>query len=406
MQQEHPPFDGMAAFHRLCASARRSPAQQAALEWVLDELRQQLTPKWVSVVLASDDPLRTRLVEMTFKPHELISMLEFVIRLKESNGASGAAQLRRAVRTDRQHSDFRHAELMLEVSALASALGATTAFEVLAPGYSNPVDLVVTVDNEPIPIECRVLLLDEAFRQRQLAVDRLLDTFYGLATEYDGAIVVRLHRVFDDCDALSAAIRRAINASKQAGASIVEVHDDLEVRVDPPGSDGRSLVEGPPIGGDTWRRAVLAIGDKGAKAYGPRPVWLRLELLNGISPLTPWSQEPSLERKAALLADEIRRSIGGLELAGVIASTGRNPHHADIAPARIRLADGTIALRCDDSVRRAREAYIVPLHELHAREASLLADAYWQEHLRLESALQRHGLPGPASLLGLQDHSR
>lgn len=297
-----------AAFQRLLANPLQSDEWRAATVWIVNTIDFHLGSDWFSRALGGDDPICNTVWYFPAHRDVFLLMLTLAIGLNDSAASDGFAKLRNAVRTDMRQSLLRHTILTLETAAFARDTGSTVAFEVTERDYKNPIDLRLDCEEFQIPVEARVILVDAAFRRQDDAVVHLQSVANRVAFAHDVALEITLHEVPPNVDTVIAMIDEAVHLAKMSRLSIDRQNPTIAILAHPPGSGAPSTFTGPVLGGDTLPRIVAILLAKATKRYGPRPVWLRVELLDGTWALTDWARWP-LRDKVLTLAEQIRGAL-------------------------------------------------------------------------------------------------
>ena len=340
----------------------RSEAWRQAGCWAVDCLEGYLGPQWARDVLLSDDPLRRYLA---LAPHHIQAfawLLELALRLTQAKDTSGIAQIISSLRKDRHLSNITHEQLMLEVGTLACSTGASTKFEVSTPGHPNPIDLVVETDSLHMPIEARVLFTDIRFRAAQADLDRLTDTWWRLQVTQNLSIDLNIDDWQQGVDSILALLQDAATEAATSAGEVERSWPSGRITVRPAKDGPKGRLNGPVLVTDGWRRTKQRILEKAAKDYGPRPPWLRLDVLDGLWQFTPWANYP-LADKVQTVATQLRHDLERRPtIAGLVLSSG-----AALAQGTFLNETHTNPTSADAGIRRLlpggrlRETMIVPL---------------------------------------------
>ncbi|NOX24474.1 MAG: hypothetical protein GXP36_15475 [Actinobacteria bacterium] len=350
-------------------------------------------------MLLSDDPLRKYLVSVPHHTQAFAWLLELALRLTQARDMSGIARITSSLKNDRRLSSITHEQMMLEVGTLAYSLGASTRFEVGTPGHANPIDLVVEADSLYMPIEARVLFTDIQFRAAQADLDRLTEAWRHLQVTQNLNIDVDI----DDCQqGVDRTLALLEGAAKEASASAREVEKSwssgrIAVRPNKDGPEGQ--FKGPALVTDGWRRTRQTVLEKAAKDYGPRPPWLRIDVLDGLWQFTPWASY-SLADKVQTVATQLRHDLEGHPtIAGLVLTSG-----AVLAQGTFLNETHTNQTSTDAGIRRllpagrVRETMIVPLRVGATSDVDFWLRMYDTEPRWLNAQLLHLGLPDISAL--------
>ena len=145
--------------------------------------------------------------------------------------------------------------------------------------------------------------------------------------------------------------------------------------------------------GDGWRRLGRALRAKAHQSTGTVPVWLRVDVLDGLFQFTDWSRMPWLERVTALV-QAVRHELGDVQhLAGVVVSCGPAACLGAVDP-----DEEAVTANCDvgTGMRRliaphlVRETVVLPLDA--TAQAQAWVNAYDGEPSWLAEDLRRFKL--------------
>src|ERR1700733_875084 len=144
-------------------STGRCAAGKAAGVWALQVLERHFGQQWLA-----------RACQREGNPPHVVSMspahtmafaelLELAVALELAQGVTGAAKVRKALATDRDEARL-HATLQLELAMLARHIGADVELEPRLSRLHPPVDARIAARGVEIPVEARVVLMDESTR--------------------------------------------------------------------------------------------------------------------------------------------------------------------------------------------------------------------------------------------------
>jgi hypothetical protein len=380
-----------ATFERLLCNPLQSHEWRDATAWIVTTIRAHLGSDWFKRALDRDDPIRESVLYFPTHRDVFLSILGLAIGLHESAQVGGFVKLRNAIRKDLRQSLLHHTMLTLETAAFARDAGCTVAFEVTEPGYKNPIDLRLDIEGLQIPIEVRVILLDDEFLGQDTAVATVQSAAQRIALGLDVALEIILHEVPSDIDTVITMIDEVARLAQTSRLSIDRQNATIAITAHPTGGAPSSFT-GPILGGDTMRRAVGILRQKATKQYGPRPAWLRVELLDGTWALTEWARWP-LYDKVLALTERLRGELSDGALAGVVLSSGCQYYAGDIRDKVLVVESaGSFGVRASVPISRARESIIIPFDECYAAEASLLREMARSEQTWLDDAVARNQL--------------
>jgi hypothetical protein len=382
---------------RIFLSPTHSPARQAAAEWLLDVLSEHLGPVWPAKACGSDDDLRKALVNSGVLPQGFGTLLDLSLRLHQFRKASGFAQLRRDLRTDVRFARFLHHRVALEVGALSERDGASVSFEPVVEGIRGPADVCLAGDQK-IVVEVRVLETDQDFRRIDQQFDRLKAERFSLMVEHHVDIEVDAEEL-PDKETLERVVALMREVAKEAAQNARWVDRNLGPRVrvaaGPELTGGSNTLSGPMYQStDALKRLRGALTAKAAKYEGGSPVWLRVDVLDGLFAISDWAQMP-LPQQLTEISHALRHTLlAASGVAGVVLTSGAISMESGIVGQSVRDgATGSYALHRQLPLRRGRATFIVPLGDGGADDADRWLAMYDNEPNWLAGALADVGLP-------------
>ena len=392
-----------AALDHLFNNRSQTEAWRSTARWMLQTLQAHLGDAWLAEALEGDADLRTWLFACSYHRDAFLSLLEFALRLEELAETAGMGKQRGALSADQRLALLRHSMLVLEIGALGRAIGHEIAFEVHLPSCASPVDVVVGTQGEIIPVEARVICLDKQFREQDRVNEQLATAVLFLAKRHGVSIDAKCDAIgVDQVDTTVQSVARAA-AECEASSVRVEVHYGALSLVVEPASLGRATrFSGPILQQDVWQRVASILRNKARKTYAPRPVWLRVDVLNGLWQLTPWAGL-SLRQKGEVLTRQLVASLADERVAGLIVTSGLCTAMGTVDDETEDIDHGVVAFRRAIKIGRVRESFIVLSEKQFFAEAVVWRRLLEHEPLWLEGALLRAALPSVSSLFTRQE---
>jgi hypothetical protein len=372
----------------------RSAAWAEVGRWALDTLAERLGPAWPSTVRAkSPDGNAPELGLAAAHVIAYTSLVERALRLVLLEEVPGRADLRRVIERDPRPEQLVHADLQLEVAALALRADLVPELE---PAGGTPADVAFTANGRRIVVEARAVLPDNAWREDNRRTDEVFERVQAIEI----ASGVRVEGIFGrllDTDEIEDVLGRVAAHARLVAAGgaapPLRIHG-ADLRVVDRSSPPRSGLTGPSMTGDAWTRVGRRIAEKAAQARGSGATWLRLDARNGLWQFTRWSQQSLAAKLDALIALAVG-ALGGLE--GVVLSSGALLRQGTFKDEEVLRADGAVALRRLVAPLRVRETLVVPAgRSVSVGEASAAwRELYANEDEWLAWGLERVGLPSP-----------
>jgi len=388
-------------------STGRCAAGKTAGVWALQVLERHFGQQWL-----------TRACEREGNPPPVVSMspshtmafaelLELAVALELAQGVTGAAKVRKALATDRDEARL-HATLQLEMAMLARHIGADVELEPRLSRQHPPVDARIAAGGVEIPVEARVVLMDESTRAGRDLSDQIshgmLNITFCRDVHFSGSIAdaVGVADVVDLLEAMDAAA--ALAADRLEPMRVVHPLANLTVIPGSQSTDGITFTIPAGVGQGIYR-VLRTMQDKATQAARSGATWLRMDLYDGTFQLTPWSQKP-LADKAAAMAQTVTSTLGQTgPFRGVVITSGRaSALHA--SPAQSTRMGDTYGLRRNLFPLRGRETIVIPLVEDAGDESALWVGLYDDEESWLDSALGEVGLESFESLIAVDGGER
>jgi hypothetical protein len=391
---------------RLAATPERTEAWHRVGLWSLNALKDLLGETWPGDTWRVTDKrlakpwLPAELCAAHYHTRHYARLVELALRLTELGPLPGMAAVRTALRTDRTPHRWEHTLLQLEVGALAHAAGAAVAFEGArlpnrqSPGW--PADVEVSVEERHMAIETFAVLPSDAWLAAVGRTDEIQARIRAIEQRYDVVCDVdfggetlahadSLQKFFDQIE-YGAAIVAAGAASHTAHEGRATAHI---------GRDIHSRFSGPAIVNDSaWERIAARLEAKQQQVgISDDPIWLRVDLLEGLWQFTPWSQAPlatKLELITPQIEDALHRS-GGF-VSGVLLSSGSAWAQGRFEDEGAYALHGRRALRRLIAPIRVREMLVIPRRDA-TDDSAWLTSIYDREARWLPEALERAGLP-------------
>ena len=375
--------------------------RRETLGWMIDVLEGWLGPEWPNRVTRSESNLRSMVVGMTGYVAALATWLELALRVQRFEGASGMVKLRKMA-NDLTLGRFLHVRAALEIGALAEGICTAIAFEPeLGPAVVGPGDVRLTfVDRAPLDIEVRVLLASERWRVVYDWGEQLRDVTMAQSYEHRVRFTIDASSIqdavqYEDLVRAIEDIAVAANASRSNTRTVLESGATVAAELVDEPTPFHDISYPPYFEEDGLRRLRGALRDKAEKYVDCRPVWIRLDVLDGLLALSPWAQDPVGVQLAAISA-AIRDVLSGSPgAAGVVMSSAGTSHDSgpDDDNATVEGVEHSVAVSRRLPLLRRRNTFIVPLHEKAVADVALWRSMYEKEPQWLPDMLQAAGLP-------------
>ena len=386
-------------------STGRCAAGKAAGVWALQVLERHFGQQWLA-----------RACQREGNPPHVVSMspahtmafaelLELAVALELAQGVTGAAKVRKALATDRDEARL-HATLQLELAMLARHIGADVELEPRLSRLHPPVDARIAARGVEIPVEARVVLMDESTRAGRDLSDQIshgmLNITFCRDVHFSGSIAdaVGAADVVDLLEAMDAAA--ALAADRLEPMRVAHPLANLTVIPGSQSADGITFTIPAGVGQGIYR-VLRTMQDKATQAARSGATWLRMDLYDGTFQMTPWSFQP-LAEKTAKMAQLVASTIGpDGPLRGVVITSGRaSALHA--SPTLSTRMGATYGLRRNLFPLRGRETIVIPLVETAEEESALWVRLYDREDTWFDGALGEVGL-GPFTSLIAADRT-
>lgn len=385
-----PGFDeALERFHHLMLT-EGSPERRTAMEWVEHETARVLGAGWFDSAMASPD-LFQQVFSTPVHRVALFGTLDRTIRLVEHQGDEGFARLRHQVVHDLRPSSITHAEVALEVaSTWHAATGLAPRFEV-GP-KRNPVDVVLGRGPREVPVEVFAVYADKAFRSLDDGTTELSDLIRLVGREAGVTIHADAQALPPDLVDFATALRSAA-ASLGPDANAALRIDNVDLQLEASDDWAPGSFTGPELNTNYLERLSRRIADKAEKTYTHRPIWLRVEVLNGLWMFPDWARW-TLAEKGTSLQQAIRDAAGELDIAGLVLSPGVGvASSGSVEHETVELPEGGFGLRRRLPGLRYREALVLPMSDRWTIEAERWLEAFDSEQSWLDEALASRGLP-------------
>jgi len=372
---------------------------KAAARWSLEWLRDLLGPSWLPRQYRRMGRLPGELLMFATHQYGLPSLLFMVTRLRAVVGVEPTfAPVMTGLRRGLDSAGWRHLLLQLEAARAFRSPGATVTFEPAIPGSDSKADLRIE-DGAGIPwlVETTALFRSRLDRDAEEYEDRFQWAVRAVEHRHRVHCITHLDDHLDQQGTQEwlSAVDAAARQVRAAGVSQTVATEAGRVRIQvsaPAG--GATVFAGVLRSGDGWRRLGRAIRDKARQSAGPVPVWLRIDVLDGLFQFTEWSGLPwpeRIEHVSVALRGELR---GVQHLHGVVLSSG--PAVALGAVERAQ-EDITAKAQGGTGIRRlivphlVRETLVITLHDSAAEQAAAWINAYAAEPDWLDEDLAQLG---------------
>jgi hypothetical protein len=392
---------------RLVATPERTEAWRQAGLWSLAVLKNLLGETWpgetwrVTKDRLAKPWLPGELCAAHYHTRHYARLVELALRLTELNPLPGMAGVRTALRTDRTPQRWEHTLLQLEMGALARTGGAEVTFEgARLANRSKPVwpaDVEVAVEGRRVAIEAFAVLPSDAWLASVERSDQIQARIRSIEQRYQVACSISfggetlgepgaLQRFVDEIEYGAAIVA--------AGATSHAAHEGTATAL--VGRDIDSGFSGPPIlNENAWDRIAARLTAKQQQVgTSDVPVWLRVDLLEGLWQFTTWSRAP-LARKLELIAPQFEGALGrgGNLVGGAVVSSGAAWGQGRFEAEDARALHGRRALRRLIAPIRVRETLVIPQRANATEDGEWLASIYDHEPAWLSKALEGAGLP-------------
>ncbi len=375
------------------ATAREPGTPRArAAEKAIAILRSVLGEDWLNV----DAAQIPQEIALSFS-HTLafVQLLALALRLQEFSEISGAAVLRRNLRTDRRPELWRHVELQLELAALAAAAGADIEFE---RGSKDgwPADVVATLEGTSVLFEAFSVFTSEAWRDADRGSDEIVNRVLASQIRHNLSIVADFHGGVLAPDELEDWLQRLEAAAEEVakdGEPRTVIAGVVSAGIGPADKGPPSRFSGPPIVFSGWERMLGKLEQKSRQtSASPDGVWLRVDVLDGLWQFTEWARY-DLAQKLLVMEEQLRQAFAAAaNVAGFIVSTGAAMAQGRFRDEAFQSERGSVALRRNLAPLRVRETLIVPMSDQGLSCVDFLATAYAAEPSSLDRSLQPAGL--------------
>lgn len=370
---------------------QRHPTNERLLDAV-QTIRGEFGNSWLGAAKSFNSNRPEFITNAWFNNYAAELTIRLAYQIDTCRGLLRYRQIRKGMlRGDR--GEWLHSLLQFEVATLSRNHGFDVEFEPRLPGIeTKPADVrVVTPDGELL-IETRVVLKSDLVRKNQTTTDRLFALHRQM--QHLTGVALTLDASGLDCEVttefieeLETIVRYTIDNDGwpvHYGGVIVNLFaDEATVAVGP------SAIE------PGWLRIRSVVREKATKyAAGSRPVWLRIDALDGFWQFTPL-HEMSLHEKlsfvAKLLVEALPSTTG---VAGVVLSSGLLQSQGSFQPETVNSANEGSALRLLIGSFGVREILIVPFDKTGANQAPIWHELYSNEaelptHPRLSNDVRR-----------------
>jgi hypothetical protein len=290
----------------------------------------------------------------------------FVTRLHEARSEATFAPVLALLRRGVGAAQWRHVLLQLEVARAARAIGMTATFEPPIPGEGvNLADVLLTDDDvATMLVEATTLFRSDEDKTWEDYERRLGWAITAIEQESDVTVITDDHLDEPDTHEVLDRVGEAAAESRRTGSEqIVETALGRFV-VSATHPDGTvTSFAGAVQSGDGWRRIRRTLLGKARQSTGQRPVWLRVDTLDGFFQFTNWRTLPWDER-VAQVANAVRASLADVgHVEGVVLSSGAVVCLGGLDPAteNVDVAVGSsLGMRRLLAPHLARETVIVP----------------------------------------------
>ena len=368
----------------------RSAAGRAAGDFALRTLQEHLGDEWPRLAWEKHDQrsLPAELLLSSAHAVAFAQLVELALQLR-TLPANGAGKIRKALHGDPRPQQIAHLRLQLELAALASDGGKSVALEVLLPGRTTPLDVLIT-DGEMIAIEALAVLLPQSHVDTQRYTDEVFGDLMSAHIRND--VGVTGHFNVQTPDATAAMLEGVTTAAVAVARDGVPRTIDDQAYCFEIDKSGRFEITGPSTALDPWTRAADRIRQKAVQAQQSGATWLRVDVLSGLWQAPQWASA-SLADKAATLARAVRQTLTDHpHMDAVVISSGRL-HPVSGLTDEDAETTGAIAMRRVLEPLRVRDTILIPLRP--QIDITPVADLYSSEPTWLARALSDARLPPP-----------
>lgn len=383
----------------------RCDAGREAGVWAIDVLEREYGHNWIHEY-SERSGLPADVAKSPSHSACLIEVVRHAVLLEQCNTFPGCAQVRKLMRSDLSDVRQTHSRLQFEVAALLATAGASARFEE-ANGGRTPSDVVATFDDVEIRVETFGVFPDDKYRAGSDLADQVSRLVMNVQWQYhvqpEGEILQGFTEL--DFDSMTMSLVVAGERAQRDHEPVRVEHPLIEMTLIPQDlseiGTSWSMPGGDPVG---WTRTASRLRDKALQATRSGPSWLRVDLLDTMWQLSPWSQF-SLFDKVASLSLATREALSGIDgIRGVVLSDGGMTTSGSLLGESSMPVNGAIGMFRKIWAIGSRETIIVQLDSSVA--ASREADIWWRiydgESQWLQGELNRHGFPGPDELIKLR----
>jgi hypothetical protein len=378
----------------LAEATAREPGTPRALaaEKAIGIMRSVLGEDWLSIDAA---PIPDEVALAFSHTLAFVQLLALALRLQEFSDVSGAAVLRRNLRTDRRPASWRHVELQLELAALTAAAGADIEFE-CGPKDGWPADVVATLEGASVLFEAFSVFTSQEWRDADRGSDEIVDRILAPQIRHNLSIVADFHGRVLAPDELEDWLQRFEAAAEDVakdGEPRTVIAGIVSADIAPADRGPSSRFSGPPIVFNGWQRMLGKLEQKSRQTSASLDgVWLRVDVLDGMWQFTEWARY-DLAEKLLVLEEYLRQGFAAAaSLAGFIVSTGAAMAQGTFTDEAFQSERGSVVLRRSLPPLRVRETLIVPMSDQGLSLVDFLATAYAAEPSSLDRSLQLAGL--------------
>jgi hypothetical protein len=375
--------------------SQRSETEKTAGLWALDVLASMLGSDWPERTFESEGSVPSEVLGAATHVLYFAQLLDLALRLELLRGVTGIQTVVRDLRQDLRFDRRAHSAIQLEVAGLAARAGFDVALERrISPG-GGPVDVLLEKVGVVIAVEARVILRDQESREATSFWDRLMEGLMVVSfrhgVEFSGEVISRLGdealvEWFANLDSAASQV-----ASDSVSRTVPTAAGTITVLA--PRDAGEARLTGPRESTDGWPRIRSALRDKAQQAATAGATWLRLDVMDGLWQLTPWSAWP-LAQKAKVLAQAVREDMTSATLLGAVVTSGACLSWGGHENASFRdPAELTFALCRVLPLGRVRECVIVGLSNEALEGMQLWYQLYDDEPNWLDWAVAKVSLP-------------
>jgi hypothetical protein len=259
---------------------------RAAGVWALEVLESQLSSDWLAKSIQREGSPPSEVTSASFHAVAYAELLTLAASLELGKQIPGMARIRSSLKTDFREESRRHAFAQIELAMLAMHSEVAVSLEKRLEVGSPQVDALLSKGSVVVPVEVRIVLLDESTRAGRHLADilsaGLMQLQFSGDVIFDGTIAEDITE--DDVASLLAAAGAATTVAVDQSRSVRVEHPLTDLQAVPftLAAPGTTLTI--PAGtGPGIRRVSWILRSKVEQTAKSGATWLRVDLLDGES---------------------------------------------------------------------------------------------------------------------------